>query len=98
MGELIIIFLLSLVFEVVYTYWSLSVARGDVGKAAVANFLIPFISLLPMAYVIDGLSWQDRLVRCIPVGFAYAIGTAMVILYSRREPCKDNPLSKNISA
>lgn len=85
MLELLLLFAASLVFDVCYTFWSLSVARGNVASASVANFLIPFVSLLPMAYVVDAASWGERLVRCVPVGLAYAIGTAAVMIVAKNK-------------
>lgn len=81
--DLLILFFTSLLFELVYTLWSWSVAKGKLLWAGLANMVMPFVALLPMVYIVDAKTWPERIIRCVPVGLAYALGTAAVMLCLR---------------
>lgn len=78
------LFLMALAFEVAYTTWSLSVSKGQILTASLANGFLPFLQLLPVIFLVEAETWSQRILVCIATSLGYMAGTAIVMLWTKR--------------
>jgi hypothetical protein len=79
----LVLFLLALAFEAAYTTYSLSVARGQILTASLANGLLPYLQLLPVVFLFEAETWPQRILVCIATSAGYMTGTAVVMLWAK---------------
>ena len=82
--QYVALFFMALLFECAYTFWNISVARGNILSASIANGLIPFLQLLSVVFLIEATTWPERFLVCGATAAGYAVGTAAVLLLCRK--------------
>ena len=82
--DYLLLFVVALAFEFAYTSWAVSVARGNILAASLANGLIPFLQLLSVVFLVQAETWPQRLGVCAATAAGYMVGTAIVMLVAKR--------------
>ena len=83
--QYVALFFMALLFECAYSYYCISVSKGNILSATVANGLIPFLQLLSVVFLIEAKTWPERFLVCGVTAAGYAVGTAAVLLLCRQK-------------
>ena len=80
---LVVLFVLSFLFELTYTTWSWAVAHNRFWLAVITTALIPWVSFVELISLIEYTTLNDRLTIGAVTSAGFACGTAAVLWWKK---------------